>query len=80
MMGGLFNISIFNMQTIIIDLLAIFLMAGLIYNSSIFRKRNNLSDRIFFIMCVICMVTAFFDASNYMLEKSYIPGADKMIV
>ncbi|MBO6215378.1 MAG: hypothetical protein J6N76_07565 [Lachnospiraceae bacterium] len=67
-----------DMATVIVDLAAIFILFGMISYTSIYRKRNLISDRVFFAMIVTDIVMAISDALTYVLDESSIPLAAVM--
>ncbi len=56
--------------TIILDITTIFILAGMIVFTSLYRKRGLLSDRIYFYMIVADIVAALTDGINFFLLDS----------
>lgn len=59
-----------NTGTIILDITTILLLAGMIIFTSLYRKRGNLGDRVFFLLLIADIITAALDGMNFFFEKS----------
>ena len=59
-----------NTGSIIMDVAAIFLLAGMMIHTKLYRKRGRLGDKLYFAMLVVVMIAAVFDAMNFFLEES----------
>ncbi len=64
------NTSLTNTTTIIIDCFTLFILLGMVYYTSLFRKRGRLDDRIFFIMEITTIILTAADAMNYALVET----------
>ena len=75
----MFNTSYSNVGTMLMDTSAIFLLAGVIVYTRLYRKRGRFDDRIYFSMLLVTILCGFFDLCNYALEESTWLLADKVI-
>ena len=69
------NLSTLSIATLIVDGAAVFLLAGLIIYSRLYRGRGEPSDRLFFAMEVLTIIMAVSDGLTYILDSSTIPKA-----
>ena len=69
------NLSTLSIATLIVDGAAVFLLAGLIIYSRLYRGRGEPSDRLFFAMEVLTIIMAVADGLTYILDSSTIPKA-----
>ena len=59
-----------DIGTIIMDEAAVFLLAGMIVNTRLYRKRGRFGDRLYFVMLVVVMIAAIADAMNFIFVES----------
>ncbi|MBR3305639.1 MAG: hypothetical protein IKI75_00125 [Lachnospiraceae bacterium] len=71
----MFELTTMNIATLLIDGSTIFLLIGLITQSTIMRKRGRPDDRIFFTLVIQNMVIAVSDIVTYLADGKDFPGA-----
>ncbi len=69
----MFNIGVLHQATIIMDAAAIFLLAGVWVNTTIYRKRGHLDDVLYAQLLVINIIMAISDAITYILDGGSVP-------
>ena len=57
------------------DMAVIFLLTGMIFNTTIFRKRGRTDDRLFFGLLLIDTLVALFDMAGYYVDGKHFPGS-----
>ena len=75
MIYGLHNIWWIITPTMVLDLAAIFLMISMTVYTASYRKRGKISDRIYFAMIILNMVSALLDGFNSVFEKQNADGS-----
>ena len=60
----------YEVSGVIMNIVAIIITAGVMINTSLYRKRKRLDDRLYYLMLIICMITAVTDAAAYFLLNS----------
>ena len=78
--NGLLHISYTNVATVLVDISALFFLLGMIPCTHIYRKRNRLSDRLFFAMILTDIVMAVSDAAVDILSESSFLWAPGVVV
>lgn len=64
------NLTELHKATLIMDIAAVFLLAGIIVYTSIYRRRDRREDRLFFSLNVLTIVMAISDGITYVLDGS----------
>ncbi len=64
------NISELHRGTLVMDASALFLLAGLIIYTSVYRHRGHRDDQLFFMLCIITAVMSVADAITYVVDGS----------
>ena len=76
----MFNTSFSNVGTIIMDIAAVLMVLGMIFHTTLYRKRGKPEDMLFFYMLLVVLVSAVFDGINFSLEQSTWDKADFVIL
>ena len=61
--------------SIFLNIAALFILAGIVINTAIYRKRNRIEDRVFFLFLIDDMFIAVFDAAVAVCNHQTFPGA-----
>ncbi len=69
------NISELHLASIIMDAASIFILAGLLIYTRIYRRRGHLDDKLFFHLTVIALVMGVADAVTYVLDGSTVANS-----
>lgn len=69
------NISEIHLASIIMDAASVLLLIGLIINTSIYRRRGRITDKLFFMLTVATLVMSVSDGITYVLDGSTVPGS-----
>ncbi len=64
------NISELHRGTLVMDASALFLLAGLIIYTSVYRHRGHRDDQLFFMLCIITAIMSVADAITYVVDGS----------
>ena len=70
-----FSLTTENIATLLIDGSTIFLLLGVITQTTIMRKRGRKEDKLFFGLILLTMVVAVADIVTYLADEKHFPGA-----